>query len=153
MHIDKRYAYIAGLLMGLCGVSTSSVAENQWGNYRSVERPSYPSRPPQWNRPPPPPYTGQRPPPHWNGQYPSYPRHGRYVEYHYQPSTTYEYRNERYVFVQGNNLPIEYRNERYYLNDWSGHQLYEPPWGTRWYTVGGHYLLISDDNFRIELVR
>ncbi|MPW43610.1 RcnB family protein [Acinetobacter guerrae] len=152
MRIYGVYACIGAILLSL---STVSMAENQWGNYRGVERPKAPSRPPQWNRPPPPPH-GHRPPHNWGGQYPEYPqrpRHGSYIEYHYQPNTQYEYRTERYVFVRGNTLPIEYRNDQYYINDWSGHQLYDPPWGTRWYSVGGHYLLISDDSFRIEVVR
>ena len=150
MRIYGVYACMVAILLSL---STVSMAENQWGNYRSVERPKAPSRPPQWNRPPPP-YYGHRPPS--NGHYPHYPQRshqGSYIEYHYQPHTQYEYRTERYVFVRGNTLPKEYSNEQYYLNEWSGHQLDEPTWGTRWYSVGGHYLLISDDNFRIELVR
>lgn len=68
MRIYGVYACMVAILLSL---STVSMAENQWGNYRSVERPKPPSRPPQWNRPPPP-YYGHRPPS--NGHYPHYPQ-------------------------------------------------------------------------------
>ncbi len=46
MRIYGVYACMVAILLSL---STVSMAENQWGNYRGVERPKPPSRPPQWN--------------------------------------------------------------------------------------------------------
>ena len=53
----------------------------------------------------------------------------------------------------GNELPGEFRSERYVVRDWDYYSLREPPRGRHWVMVDGRYLLVTDDNFTIEIIR
>jgi len=160
MKQSKLYIYgLAGLLGYL---PIMSYADNAWGGYSGVERRSYPQTP-TYQPPAQDPfafsnqrYTPTAPPkgyyyqPNQNNYYPSH-RPGVRIEYY--PETQYEHSYRRESFVVGNELPSEFRSERYVIRDWDSYSLYEPPRGRHWVIVDGRYLLVTDDNFRIEIIR
>ena len=125
MKQSKLYIYgLAGLLGYL---PIMSYADNAWGGYSGVERRSYPQTP--------------------TYQPPAQDR----IEYY--PETQYGHSYRRESFVVGNELPSEFRSERYVIRDWDSYSLREPPRGRHWVIVDGRYLLVTDDNFRIEIIR
>ena len=154
--------YIYGLAGFLGYLPIMSYADNAWGGYSGVERRSYPQTP-TYQPPAQDPfafsnqrYTPTAPPkgyyyqPNQNNYYPSH-RPGVRIEYY--PETQYEHSYRRESFVVGNELPSEFRSERYVIRDWDSYSLREPPRGRHWVIVDGRYLLVTDDNFRIEIIR
>lgn len=162
MKQSKLYIYgLAGLLGYL---PIMSYADNAWGGYSGVERRSYPQTP-TYQPPAQDPFAfsnqrytptalpkGYYYQPNQNNYYP-YPSHRPGVRIEYYPETQYEYSYRREPFVVGNELPSEFRSERYVIRDWDSYSLREPPRGRHWVIVDGRYLLVTDDNFRIEIIR
>ena len=156
--------YIYGLV-GLLGyLPIMSYADNPWGGYSGVERRSYPQTP-TYQPPAQDPfafsnqrYTPTAPPkgyyyqPNQNNYYP-YPSHRPGVRIEYYPETQYGHSYRRESFVVGNELPSEFRSERYVIRDWDSYSLRDLLRGRHWVIVDGRYLLVTDDNFRIEIIR
>lgn len=163
--MQQSKLYIYGLVSLLSGLPVVSYADNTWGGYSGVERRSYQQHTPAYQPPAQDPfafsnqrYTPTAPPkgyyyqPYQNNDYPhSNRRPGLRIEYY--PDTQYERSVRRESFVVGNELPGEFRRERYVLRDWDNYALREPPRGRHWVVVDGRYLLVTDDNFIIEMIR
>ena len=156
--------YLYGLMGVLSYLPVSTFADNAWGGYSSVERRPY-QQAPTYQQPAQDPfafsnqrYTPTAPPkgyyyqPNQNN-YSHYPNHRPGVRIEYYPETQYEHRYRRESFVVGNELPNEFRSERYVIEDWNSYSLREPPRGRHWVMIDGRYFLVTDDNFRIEIIR
>ena len=157
--------YIYGLATILGYLPIMSYADNAWSGYSGVERRSSHQASPSYQQPAQDPfafsnqrYTPTAPPkgyyyqPNQNNYYP-YPSHRPGVRIEYYPETQYEHSYRRESFVVGNELPGEFRSERYLIRDWDSYSLREPPRGRHWVMVDGRYLLVTDDNFTIEIIR
>ena len=140
-------------------------ADNAWSGYSGVERRSSHQASPSYQQPAQNPfafssqrYTPTAPPkgyyyqPYQNNNH-SYPKHRPSVRIEYYPDTQYEGSYRRESFVVGNELPGEFRSDRYVVRDWGYYSLREPPRGRHWVMVDGRYLLVTDDNFTIEIIR
>ena len=46
-------------------------------------------------------------------------------------------------FHRGDWLPPQYRSRQYVVDDWRGHQLYQPPRGYHWVQNGSDYMLVA----------
>ncbi|WP_038343562.1 RcnB family protein [Acinetobacter sp. A47] len=157
--------YIYGLVGLLGGLPVMSHADNAWGGYSGVERRSYHQQRPAYPPPAQDPFafSNQRATPaappkgyyYQPYQYKDYPHshHRPGVRVEYYPDTQYERSYRRESFVVGNALPGEFRSERYVLRDWGDYSLREPPRGRHWVMIDGRYLLVTDDNFTIEIIR
>ena len=156
--------YIYGLATILGYLPIMSYADNAWSGYSGVERRSYPQTPRYQPAAEDPfafsnqRYTPTAPPkgyyyqPYQNNNH-SYPNHRPSVRIEYYPDTQYEGSYRRESFVVGNELPDAFRSERYVVRDWDSYSLREPPRGRHWVMVDGRYLLVTDDNFTIEIIR
>ncbi len=141
------WSYSKIVLILLLSLSQNVVwAQNQWSNYRSVEK-----------KPIPPPDSFHH---HHHGDvrydhhYPdSRPQSGVTVIYQQNLPVQTQYEQQRQVFIEGQPLPALYRDSRYRVDDWAWHQLDQPLYGQHWIKVNDMYLLIHDDNFEIELLR
>ncbi|RZG87134.1 RcnB family protein [Acinetobacter venetianus] len=151
-------------LLGILSYLPILAYANNWGGYTGSERRSYPQTP-TYQQPAQDPfafsnqrYTPTAPPkgyyyqPNQNNYYP-YPHQRPGVRIEYYPDTQYEHSYRREFFVVGNELPSEFRSERYVIRDWDDYSLREPPRGRHWVMIDGRYLLVTDDNFRIEIIR
>jgi Ni/Co efflux regulator RcnB len=54
-----------------------------------------------------------------------------------------EWRGERHEWRRGGYVPREYWGPRYYVRDWRAYHLYEPPYGYRWVSVNGDFVLAA----------
>ena len=162
MKQSKIFIYGLAIILGYLPIM--SYADNAWSGYSGVERRSYPQTPRYQPAAEDPfafsnqRYTPTAPPkgyyyqPNQNNYYP-YPSHRPSVRIEYYPDTQYEGSYRRESFVVGNELPDAFRSERYVVRDWDSYSLREPPRGRHWVMVDGRYLLVTDDNFTIEIIR
>ncbi|MEB6667772.1 RcnB family protein [Acinetobacter vivianii] len=163
--MQQSKLYIYGLVSLLSGLPVMSYADNAWGGYSGVEHRSYHQNTPAYQPPAQDPFafsnqrvTPTAPPkgyyyqPNQNNYYP-HSNHRPGVRIEYYPETQYDRSYRRESFVVGNELPSEFRSERYVVRDWDYYSLREPPRGRHWVVVDGRYLLVTDDNFTIEIIR
>ncbi|MFK8933936.1 hypothetical protein ABCA12_2663 [Acinetobacter junii] len=159
----KNKLQILSLTLAISALPALSYANN-WSGYRGVERRPYHESQQTYQPPAQDPfafsnqrYTPTAPPKGYYYQ----PYQNNHYSYQYRPSVSIEYYPEthsehtyhREAFVIGNELPSEFRSERYVIRDWDYYSLRKPPRGRHWVMIDGRYFLVTDDNFRIEIIR